>query len=104
MRRLKVYIKLMCKILQTFSGSQLLLFWGDLPWGALLILISTFVNAPCKGEPVALMLHAPVPLYSLVDGLKYWYWVGKEQNLVDRSQFLLFFLCRVSLTQSSPLR
>lgn len=54
-----------------FSGSQLQLYWGTPPWGALLVLISIAINALCKGEQVALSLYGAMRLYSLVDALKY---------------------------------
>lgn len=70
MGRRKMYIRLMCKTPQMFSGSQFQLYWGNPPWGASFILISIAVNAPCKGEQVALPLYGLMPLYFLVDGLK----------------------------------
>ena len=71
MRRLKVCSRLVCKTPQMFSGLLFQLCWGNPPWGALLILISTAVNAPCEGEQVALLLYGPMPLYFLLDGLKH---------------------------------
>lgn len=51
-----MYTRLMCTTPHVVSGSQLQLYGGILHMGALLVLLSVAVNAPCKSEQVALLL------------------------------------------------